>query len=243
MLGKLAGAGSSCVIAALAFIPGTALAADATIERAAAAMGAGALKSLRYTADGTGYTFGQAYKPGMPWPRIKVHSLVRTINYETGAMRDEIVLSRAEALGGGGYPHVAQQRNDQYVSGGFAWNQAGAAPAPGPRFVADRVHQLWITPQGVLKAAMKNNATVSSRNRNGQAFTAVTFTEPTRFVATAYITITKLLADELGSRFGSRAGVFVAPDGAPPLDAAMSAAVSPVNTVFTAAYAGHLYPW
>ena len=41
-----------------------------------------------------------------------VHSFVRSVNYETGSMKDEIVLSRAEGLGGGGYPHVAQQRNE-----------------------------------------------------------------------------------------------------------------------------------
>ncbi len=45
-------------------------------------------------------------------------------------MRDEIVFTRAEALGGGGYPHVAPQRNDQYVSGGFAWNQTARRLRP-----------------------------------------------------------------------------------------------------------------
>ena len=63
--------------------------------------------------------------------------------------------------------------------------------------------------------------------------------------AAAYITITKILADELGSRFGSRLRVFVVPDGAQPLEAGGPdpAAVSDHHTVFTAAYAGHLYPW
>ena len=51
-------------------------------------------------------------------------------------------------------PLSGQQRNDQFVSGEFAWNQTGATATPGPRFVTERVHQLWITPHGALKAAL-----------------------------------------------------------------------------------------
>ena len=78
--------------------------AQATLSRSALAMGSSGLKTLRYTGAGTGYTFGQAYTPGGAWPKITVHSMTRTIDYESLAMRDEIVLSRAEPLGGGGYP-------------------------------------------------------------------------------------------------------------------------------------------
>jgi len=155
------------------------------LDRAARTMGAGELKTLRYTADGTGYTFGQAFKPGLAWPKIKLHSVTRSINYDTASMREEIVLSRAEALGGGGYPHTGEQRNDQYVSGTHAWNVAGNAPAPGPRYLADRIHQLWITPHGALKAAMKNRASARTQKTNG--FTTVAFTEPGRFSATVFI--------------------------------------------------------
>ena len=171
--------GAAALSAAVAFAQGDAL------DRAAKTMGASELKTLRYTADGTGYTFGQAFKPGLAWPKIKLHSVTRSVNYDTGSMRDEIVLSRAEALGGGGYPHTGEQRNDQYVSGTYAWNVAGNAPAPGPRFLSDRIHQLWITPHGALKAAMKNRASARTKPMNG--FTAVAFTEPGRFSATVFI--------------------------------------------------------
>ena len=119
------------VVVLLSWLPASAGAADAALDRAATAMGADALKSIRYSGDGIGYTFGQAYKPGLAWPKINVRSFVRAVNYETGSMRDEIVFSRAEPLGGGGYPHVAQQRNEQYVSGYFVWNQAPSGPVPG----------------------------------------------------------------------------------------------------------------
>ena len=181
------------------WLPSAAEAADPALERAASAMGATNLKTLRYAGDGTGYTFGQAYRPGLAWPRITIRSFVRTVNYDTGSMRDEIVFSRAEPLGGGGYPHTGNQRNDQYVSGGFAWNVAPSGPAPGPRFVADRVHQLWITPQGIIKAAIRNNATTRQATRNGKTYTAATFTEPGRFNAMVLIG-----ADGLVERVESR---------------------------------------
>ena len=164
-----------------------AFAADPALERIAAATRAGDLKSVRYAGDGVGYTFGQAYRPGEAWPKIRVNSFTRTINYETGAMREEIVLTRAEALGGGGYPHTASQRNDQYVHGGYAWNQTAGGPAAGPRFVSDRVHQLWITPYGVIKAALRNNARTATHGHGGKVYTTVTFAEPGRFRAVALI--------------------------------------------------------
>ncbi len=187
MAGKARNAIGVLVMALAIGSTGPASAADAALERAATAMGATNLKSLRYTGDGVGYSFGQAFRPGQAWPRIKLHSFERVVNYETGAMKDVIVLSRNEALGGGGYPHRAQQRNEQYVSGGYAWNQTAGGPAAGPRFVMDRVHQLWITPQGVIKAAIRNNATVRQEVRNGQPVTVASFVEPGRFKAVAII--------------------------------------------------------
>ena len=127
-------------IVALGWMPVAVFAADAALERASTAMGAGELKSIRYAGDGIGYTFGQAYKPGLPWPKIRVHSFVRSVNYDTGSMKDEIVLSRAEGLGGGGYPHVAQQRNEQYVSGAYARlpERRRRVGVSVPRFLPDR---------------------------------------------------------------------------------------------------------
>jgi glyoxylase-like metal-dependent hydrolase (beta-lactamase superfamily II) len=155
-------------------------AADA-IARASKAMGADQLQSLRYAGDGEGFTFGQAYLPNGPWPKVAYHAVVRTIDYQAGAMRDEVTLSRAEPRGGGGYPLSGQQRNDQFVSGELAWNVAGGNVAPGSRFVADRVHQLWITPHGVLKAAQRHNATLAAGEGGAQR---LSFTQPGRLRAT-----------------------------------------------------------
>ena len=157
--------------------------ADA-LAKASRAMGTAQLKSVRYVGEGIGHSFGQAYQPGGAWPRITLHSVTRTIDFDAAAMRDEIVLSRAEPQGGGGYPLQGQQRNDQFVSGELAWNLAGTTATPGPRFVADRVHQLWVSPHGVLKAAARNNA---SARRGADGGTVLSFTEPGRFRATALI--------------------------------------------------------
>jgi hypothetical protein len=159
------------------------------------AMGATRLDTVRYSGDGIGYTFGQAFAPGGAWPKITLHSFTRTIDFGAGAMRDEIVLSRAEPLGGGGYPLSGEQRNDQFLSGDIAWNQAGTAVTPGPRFVNERMHQLWITPHGVLKAAQRNGASARPDAGGG---TALSFTQAGRYSATAHIG-----ADNLVSRVES----------------------------------------
>jgi len=175
-------------IGTLLFLPEAALAQDsaaAVLKRASAAMGAP--NTIRYAGEGTGWTFGQAYMPGAPWPKIDIQSQARTINYATGSMREEIAFSRAEPRGGGGYPLSGQQRNDQYISGNFAWNQVAVASTPGPRFVTDRTHQLWISPHGVINAASRNNATVQWQTKDGKSLAAVSFTEPGKFAATAFI--------------------------------------------------------
>ena len=158
------------------------LGAGEVLAKASQAMGASQLKTLRYVGEGSGYTFGQAYQPGGAWPRITLDSVIRTIDFEAAAMRDEIVLSRAEPRGGGGYPLVGQQRNDQFISGEMAWNQAGTTTTSGPRFVTDRMHQLWITPHGVLKAAARHNA---SARRGADGGSALSFAQPGRFSVTS----------------------------------------------------------
>ena len=169
------------------------------LKRVSEAMGANALNTLRYSDAGTGYTFGQSYTPGTAWPKITIHAQTRTIDYGTGSMRDEITLSRAEPRGGGGYPPVAQQKNEQFVSGTFAWNQTAGGPVAGPRFVNDRIHQLWITPHGAIKAALRNKATLVGGGANGRGPAMVAFTEPGRFVASVFIN-----ADNLVERIESR---------------------------------------
>ena len=156
--------------------------AQSVLLRSERAMGGSDLRTLRYTASGTGGIFGQAYVPGQPWPRLNITSYSREIDYANGAMREESARARAEPNGGGALPLMGtgEQRTHGVVRGESAWNVAGTASTAAPLAVTDRIHDIWITPHGVVKAALKNRATVRSDGGVG-------FSEPGRFRAVAYI--------------------------------------------------------
>ncbi|GAB3648144.1 MBL fold metallo-hydrolase [Ramlibacter alkalitolerans] len=158
---------------------------QAVLRQADAAMGAGQLKTLRFAANGSGGTFGQAFVPGQAWPRINIPSFARWIDYDNAAMREDSVRTRAEPTGGGALPLMGtgEQRVSAWVRGNQAWNMAGTNPQPAPVALDARIHDLWTTPHGVVKAAMRNNATVRAEG----GLNVVSFNEPGRYRATAYI--------------------------------------------------------
>lgn len=158
---------------------------QSVLMRADKAMGGSDLRTLRYTATGTGATFGQAYVPGQTWPRINIPSFSREIDYGNGAMREESVRNRAEPGGGGAIPLMGagEQRTHGLVRGEYAWNMAGTAANAAPLTISERTHDLWITPHGVIKAGLKNKGRV----RSDGAMSAVSFSEPGRFRAVAFI--------------------------------------------------------
>lgn len=163
--------------------------AAAVLRQAAAAMGGAQLKTLQFSTQGGGGTFGQAYVPGMAWPALKYSVLTRTANYEQGSWREEFGRARAEPTGGGATPLMGQgeQRAVALAAGGVAWNLAGPNATPAPVALDERIHDLWTTPHGVLKAAQRNGAVADTRNVDGRMFTTLAFTEPGRFSATVYI--------------------------------------------------------
>jgi glyoxylase-like metal-dependent hydrolase (beta-lactamase superfamily II) len=159
------------------------------LQRADRAMGAAGLKTLRYTATGTGTIFGQAHQPGTTWPKVNVSNFVRLHDYDNAALRQDQAISRAEPTGGGAVPLMGQgeQRSVGMLMGTMAWNMVGPAPVASPVALDQRIHDLWTSPHGVVKAALKNQAFASSRSVDGQGYTAVSFTQPGRFMATAFI--------------------------------------------------------
>jgi glyoxylase-like metal-dependent hydrolase (beta-lactamase superfamily II) len=176
------------VLAALVLMPqaGNAQEAKAVLDGVAKSMGD--VKSLQYAGSGANYSFGQNVAPGTPWPRFNLKSYTRTVDYDTPAMRDEIVRTQAEERGGGGIPLVGEQRLLQAVSAAQAWNQVGENPiTPALAAVADRLHQLWITPHGVIKAAMKYNATVATQTEGGKKTTVISFTVPGQLKVKAFV--------------------------------------------------------
>jgi len=151
----------------LLLTPPGALAQDsrAALETVARALGADGVKSLEYTGSGVHFLPGQSQTPGQRWPRFNLKTFTRTVNYETGTLRDDRVQTQAEdpPRGGGVQPVRGDQRQIFVLSGEHAWNVVGDAAVPTPIAVADRQMQLWTTPHGVVKAAFANNATVQGR--------------------------------------------------------------------------------
>lgn len=145
--------------------PLAATAQDTSLDNVAKAMGAAGVKSIQYSGSGVNFQIGQNYGPDVPWPRFVVKSYTRAANYDTPALRDELVRLQGEdpPRGGGGQPVSGEQRQIFVMSGDFAWNVAGDVVNPSPIALIDRQLQLWTTPHGVVKAAMANKATVQGR--------------------------------------------------------------------------------
>ena len=76
----------------------------AALARADQAIGGMNLKSIRFAGSGTAGVFGQAYQPGMAWPKTNLTSFVRVADYENAALRQDIAQNRAEPTGGGAVP-------------------------------------------------------------------------------------------------------------------------------------------
>ena len=163
--------------------------APAALARANAAMGGESLKSITFAGSGTGATFGQAYLAGQAWPKITYSSFSRVADYENAAFREDSARSRSEPNGGGAVPLMGtgEQRTSSFMRGASAWNTTGPAPVAMPVAYDMRVHDLWTTPHGIIKAAMVNNPTVSMRMLGGKAMTVVAFAVPGAYRATAFI--------------------------------------------------------
>jgi glyoxylase-like metal-dependent hydrolase (beta-lactamase superfamily II) len=159
--------------------------AAAVLQQADQATGASQVRTLRYAGSGTGATYGQAYVPGNAWPRIQIPSYTRWVDYPNAALREDSVRTRAEPNGGGALPLMGtgEQRVSAWVRGAQAWNMTGPAPAAAPVALEGRIHDLWTTPHGVIQAARRGNATV----RSDGGLSAVSFAEPGRYRATAWI--------------------------------------------------------
>ena len=159
----------------------------AGIEAVAAALGAQGLKSIEYNAGGTIFQFGQSQAPGQPWPRFNVKSLTRSLNYETASLKEDWV--RTQALdpprGGGVQPIRGEQRQIFVLSGEQAWAVTGDAAAATPIALLERQTQLWITPHGVVKAALANNA--------GKQGPTIAFTLPNRVPVKATVNAQNLV--------------------------------------------------
>lgn len=174
---------AASIVGALLFLsPLATHAQDKTVslDAVAKAMGAASIRSVEITGTGTIYAVGQSTAPGAPWPRFTMRTSTRTIDYETGALRDDFTRMRVDEPPRGGAPFFrGEQRQVLLVHGDHAWNVVGETATPASIALAERQFQLWSTPHGVVKAAMKHKGTVQGRT--------ISFGVPGRFKAKATV--------------------------------------------------------
>jgi glyoxylase-like metal-dependent hydrolase (beta-lactamase superfamily II) len=163
-------------LAALMLLSWTASAQDAktVIDNASKAMGS--LKSVEYSGSGFDYAIGQNVNPNSPWPKFIDKTYKRTMNFETPAYRMERTRMQGEnpPRGGGQQPIVGEQMQNVpvVVTANTPWAQQ---------------LELWMMPQGFLQAAVKNNATVSSKTVIGKKYNVLTFTGQNKAKVNGYI--------------------------------------------------------
>jgi glyoxylase-like metal-dependent hydrolase (beta-lactamase superfamily II) len=161
--------------------------ASVLLQRSASALGTAGLKSLTVSGKGTGGAVGQAYLPGMAWPALNYSLLSRTMNFETGAFREELARSRGEPTGGGATPLMGQGEAKAigFARDGFAWGPAANGGTPAPVALDGRIHDLWTgTPQGAILAAQRYGAVSGVRLVDGQPVYALAYTAPGQYAAT-----------------------------------------------------------
>ncbi|MEQ1869300.1 MAG: MBL fold metallo-hydrolase [Vicinamibacterales bacterium] len=152
------------------------------LQTATTALGATSIRTLQFSASGGSFSLGQNFTPSEPWPKVTIKSYTASINYEQGSMRVDLVREMGTTMPrGGGAAFTGEQRQTQIVSGAFAWNQQ-QPPLPSPptnqatpAAQVERMLMVWTTPQGFVRAATTNNATIQ-RNKNGT--TMVSFSLP-----------------------------------------------------------------
>src|SRR5438874_8934763 len=176
-------------IAGLCAVAARAQDARTTLDAAAAALGATNLRSIEFSGRGFDFMFGQAYDGNSPWPRFSVPRYTVSINYATPAIRDDRTRTQIQnpPLGGGFQPIVGELRQIWVLSGTRAWNMVGpnAVPAEPERdlrtAVEGRLGQIWLTPQGFIKAAIAAKAAARTETIRGVAKTVISFTALNKF--------------------------------------------------------------
>jgi glyoxylase-like metal-dependent hydrolase (beta-lactamase superfamily II) len=139
--------------------PATAI---AVIRAADQAIGASAVKSIRYSGtDGYVAVIGQSASPGINegWPRFHLKSFSRVIDYETGSMREEQIRTQGDnpaEIGGGQRPIVGERKSVSFYRDGYAWieNPDGSI-TPRPQDVTIRRLEILMTPHGFIRAALQ----------------------------------------------------------------------------------------
>jgi len=133
------------------------------LAEVAKAMGVEKINSLEFVGSGSVFSFGQAFEPGERWPRFVQRSYRASMNYQTNSMRLSQVRSQGEhpPRGGGAQAVAADQETIQIVRDQYAWQEIESKAIPNNGAAKERLRQLWISPQGVIKAAIRHSANIT----------------------------------------------------------------------------------
>src|SRR5262247_1108851 len=163
-------------LAASMLLSCTALAQDAKTVIDSASKAMGSLKSVEYSGSGFDFAIGQNVNPNSPWPKFIDKTYKRTMNFETPAYRMERTRMQGEnpPRGGGQQPIVGEQMQNVpvVVTDNTPWVQQ---------------LELWMMPHGFLQAAVKNNATLSTKTVGGKKYNVLTFTGQNKAKVNGYI--------------------------------------------------------
>ena len=183
----------------LIVVPATAQDAMTVLRATSEAMGADEVRAIRYSGTGWLAAVGQGYTPEEDWPRADL-TYTRTIDYESQASGEKLTRRQGAYApqGGGGIPVVGDWDQEFYVSGEYTWNVLrGADPVLMSRLATsntgippeERKLDLWLTPHGVIKAALASDeATATPMVLEGQPKVIVSFTAMDRFRVNVTIT-------------------------------------------------------
>ncbi|HTH41043.1 MAG TPA: MBL fold metallo-hydrolase [Rhodocyclaceae bacterium] len=134
-----------------------------TLPEAAKQLGVEKTTTLEFTGAGRWFQFGQAPAPNLPWPPFTVSKYEAAINFAKASSQVQIARQQVEEPNR--YrPAPTPQWANQFVNGKTAWNlplpHLPQTPTLQPAAVEERQAEIWSTPQGFVKAALANNATV-----------------------------------------------------------------------------------
>lgn len=143
------------------------------LATASETLDADTIQSLEFEADGVYYQFSQAPGPGQPWPAFEVRNYVASLNFRRGAVHSRYTrLQKIDPVRV--RPMPVEQRLEQYMLDGMTWNVAADGTAQAiPANLAERMAEIWTTPQGFVKAAREHTAQLTQTT---QGEMTVTFT-------------------------------------------------------------------
>ena len=148
------------------------------LTEAARTLGVAELKSVQYSGTGFVFSFGQNFRPDAPYPKFHA-TYSRSIDYERGLAREEIVRTQFEnpPRGGGGQPLYSEARGAATVTANSGWGGGALA----------------LTPHGFVKAALAARPNLSSVRIEGRPMTMISIIVRDQYTVNGYINAQNLV--------------------------------------------------